>query len=941
MRLRLALLLGGLALCSSVHGQLRSFSRSDFGDNCSADFDEQMAESGPSLTCTTAQTAVTTASSSTVARFGYLEATSANSINYECEESGGSFAWSEFDDLVVVHDPAGGSGTFEVELTIDTLLDASGLDTQFGGESASYRIEVEIGSYSEVFTDCTATRLPCGPQNPAPATLVTPPILYMCGTPLRFRVRVEVSAGGGYTVTETVGTSLAFARVTWAGMTGLSQDASGTSFRDWIQPASTTQCTFGRLSIVDPHEALRDGPLVTDEVGRLAVDGAYVGRVAADGVTPVIVRFETDVPGVVDLSVEDETGSHDVLRVGTLVRTVGSGSGNPLAVDMLPLAGRFYGFATLTAPVDFARGPGDDSLRDRPLIVRADFTPFDLITHDTYTGTAKLELRRPPVVLVHGLWSCPGTWSYSLQDDPRFDVYTIDYETSHADYFADNIGRMRARVAEALAEARSNCLAVTQVDWIGHSMGGVLGRIYASNRKRNYLRDDNYNAGDLHKLVTVGTPHCGSPVSYLLVNPDSTLTLFGELFASIWPGCVDCGAIRDLRPDSVENQLLLETSVPAHAMVGKGGSDLIESGMESLLPSWLGVLRDARRMALEDIFSSLQHDGVVGRKSQQAGFGDSSPNVSVYGFTGLDFGVHVTETSDSHFGDRATELILASVNGPFASGFERAPIPECDSLAPIGGPNVTLRDGGDAGLTITAPIDGTALSPGQAVTVAAVPSGGFTPVAVLLTCGAQTEFLDSPPYAADFVVPADSVGSLVVRAFGRDGGNELAKANPISVSIAVSANLLDLVVRPDPVRLYGYIGPERLTVRGLYSDAVERNLSGSAIGAVYTSADPNIATVDATGVLTPRRVGATTVEVSSGSVSRVVDVLVISAIGDVDADGLFTVSDALELLACLEAPRQPGQVPQASLPCRDVFDANRDDVVDLLDFAAVAPLIRN
>ncbi|GEM_PF-5888278 len=59
-------------------------------------------------------------------------------------------------------------------------------------------------------------------------------------------------------------------------------------------------------------------------------------------------------------------------------------------------------------------------------------------------------------------------------------------------------------------------LAATQADVIGHSMGGLLARVYASDQYNpTYERLENFNQGDIHRLITLNTPHHGSELAHV------------------------------------------------------------------------------------------------------------------------------------------------------------------------------------------------------------------------------------------------------------------------------------------------------------------------------------------------------------------------------------------------------------------------------------------
>ena len=73
---------------------------------------------------------------------------------------------------------------------------------------------------------------------------------------------------------------------------------------------------------------------------------------------------------------------------------------------------------------------------------------------------------------------------------------------------------IRDSVANIIQEHRSRWIATTQAVIVAHSMGGLLTRQHMadlgglSNR-----RPDNFGQGDIHKFITMGTPHWGSPIA--------------------------------------------------------------------------------------------------------------------------------------------------------------------------------------------------------------------------------------------------------------------------------------------------------------------------------------------------------------------------------------------------------------------------------------------
>lgn len=54
-------------------------------------------------------------------------------------------------------------------------------------------------------------------------------------------------------------------------------------------------------------------------------------------------------------------------------------------------------------------------------------------------------------------------------------------------------------------------MAVVQADVVAHSMGGDIARVMPT--VTGFANQTNYGLGPVHKLITIGTPHQGSPLA--------------------------------------------------------------------------------------------------------------------------------------------------------------------------------------------------------------------------------------------------------------------------------------------------------------------------------------------------------------------------------------------------------------------------------------------
>src|SRR4030095_14967299 len=116
-----------------------------------------------------------------------------------------------------------------------------------------------------------------------------------------------------------------------------------------------------------------------------------------------------------------------------------------------------------------------------------------LAREGTRRAPVSLRLESPPVLLVHGLWSDSSTWNglsdflgrrgFNLcesagcvvnygatQPAPSFDPWATEPENQLA------VNHLVKATTNALNSLRSDGIAVTQVDVVAHSLGGLIAR---------------------------------------------------------------------------------------------------------------------------------------------------------------------------------------------------------------------------------------------------------------------------------------------------------------------------------------------------------------------------------------------------------------------------------------------------------------------------------
>ncbi len=184
----------------------------------------------------------------------------------------------------------------------------------------------------------------------------------------------------------------------------------------------------------------------------------------------------------------------------------------------------------------------------------------DFGTGEYFYSDEPLEIYRSPIIFVHGLASDANTFTpmiarinaSGLYDD-NF-ILSADYAGTSMDSYIVNIGVVPAAIDNMMTTNKD--VLIPMVNLVGHSMGGILGRLY--------LQSDSYK-GDVASLITIDTPHYGSQGADLLIN------LADKNPDTFFAGFAEKGAFVDLQVDSdatlsLNSDNLNLNNVPSHCI---------------------------------------------------------------------------------------------------------------------------------------------------------------------------------------------------------------------------------------------------------------------------------------------------------------------------------------------------------------------------------------
>ncbi|MFQ5804524.1 MAG: hypothetical protein ACE5JQ_16670 [Candidatus Methylomirabilales bacterium] len=145
---------------------------------------------------------------------------------------------------------------------------------------------------------------------------------------------------------------------------------------------------------------------------------------------------------------------------------------------------------------------------------------------------------------------------------------------------------------------------------------------------------------------------------------------------------------------------------------------------------------------------------------------------------------------------------------------------------------------------------------------------------VLLSTPILVEEATEPPFTFTLTIPNDAAGPLPILAVGKDRSGTFHR-DRITITVQPTANLDSLIIGQSDRIFSGVTGfRDQITVRGVYSDGVKRDITAGDAGTTYVSDNPNVATVDDDGLLEIQGEGTATITVSNSGVSATVSVTV-------------------------------------------------------------------
>lgn len=508
---------------------------------------------------------------------------------------------------------------------------------------------------------------------------------------------------------------------------------------------------------------------------------------------------------------------------------------------------------------------------NHPTYVPSNFTNYRkdtiLIFYGSTTAICKIpiEVYRAPVVMVHGIWADRSTFE-KMEDDlitkkyyPSLLLWRADYKSTNSYHFNTNRNIVPENIDIMLSICRAFKFSAGKVDLVCHSMGGILARLY--------LQDNSYK-NDIHKLITLNTPHAGAQSANLLTNPSSysLRILFDFLDKPTYKGAVD-----DLKVNSyaISNQLngstINHNTVPSHTIITQSdffpylswGATLISTA------TYLFGYKNPY-LFMHDLYIGESCDLVVPISSQEGG---------LYANTYISGSQWHSSTENPAVIDTVENLLNADPNSYLFYDYGFDP-PQLISIYKMSLWQVSSQQGSGT-VTITSPSANSTFNSGSVIPVSVTATGTINRIlyaASNMNTDINWQDLFSTNVTFSDSVPANALGVRKIIAMGFDTDGFVAM-DTININITTSATL-------DSISLYGnaiYVQKNKtapVSVIAYYNNGHKYNISNFS-NIQYQVADTNYAKYIGSNLIQGKDTGMTMLAVTYISKTKNIPVVVI------------------------------------------------------------------
>ena len=300
--------------------------------------------------------------------------------------------------------------------------------------------------------------------------------------------------------------------------------------------SGTVTNTIIRNITDDSYIGLNGYPLTESTLYYYEASDYGKSGLAADGNSRLILRVQTDKPGTVSFSFNEDIGA----KLESLSRKELTASDQ---LNTTKINSNIHQVsAVLVAPERF---PEDKNFPSDTFKIHVKFTDEDgEITEDDL----ELKIEAAPVMLIHGLWgsaektfggeSGPGIWHQLKESSFTVGVCNYDGAKSPGEILAEDYSRLYLRLWDMFDKYSERGIVCTKADIVAFGLGGLLTEKYLSEERKDSYDGNNwsvwsYKRGMVRRLITVATPHYGTRWADLITSAPGKVLSAADTTAKI------------------------------------------------------------------------------------------------------------------------------------------------------------------------------------------------------------------------------------------------------------------------------------------------------------------------------------------------------------------------------------------------------------------------
>lgn len=415
-------------------------------------------------------------------------------------------------------------------------------------------------------------------------------------------------------------------------------------------------------------------------------------------------------------------------------------------------------------------------------------------------ASKEIRVYRAPVAMVHGLWSNQEafvTMENSLVESGYYSrnlLKRVDYSSSNNSRFITNGSIVPNAIRDHIIDLANQGIVAGSVDVVGHSMGGILTRLYLQST---------YYHKDIHKFITLNTPHSGSQIANLLLDNTNqysnqlACSTLASLFLSNNVLCSE-GAVEDLAVNSyailydLNGTSINRNKVPSHTVVTAEYASPNEAYETFTLKDKTFGLKlffdGSIQTGLKSIFSpELDNDLIVAASSQKGGLTGSQTSF-------FEDQIHMGSPANNQVIAKVKDLLLATPTSVSFCQTGFTPIRlTYNRPSQQARPLVKLASV-DAGIHISSPLNEAQYEPGSTIPIT-INGVGITEIRALISYNQDSIYVaKKEALSFDAQVPVGTYrGKRTMIVYGKttDGGYVVdSKTFYVSTATAACSSIL-------------------------------------------------------------------------------------------------------------------------------------------------------